>query len=76
MELDADCLHEARVENLERLAAALGVRLPPHKGDRRKYARQLVRLVLRGLDEDRRRQRRNNVPVMLGGALRPLAQAN
>jgi len=58
MELDADCLHEARVENLERLAAALGVRLPPRKGDYRKYARALVRLVLRGLDEDRRRTRR------------------
>ncbi len=76
MDLDADCLHEARVENLERLAAALGVRLPPHKGDRRKYARQLVRLVLRGLDEDRRRQRRNNAPVSLRAALPVVAQAN
>jgi hypothetical protein len=81
MELDADCLHEARVENLERLAASLGVRLPPRKGDHRKYARQLVRVVLRGLDEDRRRQRRN--PVKLGEAPRPpvatptrFAQAN
>jgi hypothetical protein len=64
MELDADCLHEARVENLERLAAALGVRLPPRKGDRRKYARTLVRLVLRGLDDDRRRQRRNQAPAL------------
>jgi|HubBroStandDraft_3_1064219.scaffolds.fasta_scaffold435067_1 hypothetical protein len=58
MDLTADCLHEARVENLERLAAALGVRLPPRRGgDHRKYARQLVRLVLRGLEDDRRRQR-------------------
>jgi hypothetical protein len=55
MELSADCLQEARVENLERLAAALGVRLPPRRGDRRKYARQLVRAVLRGLEQDRRR---------------------
>jgi len=59
MEIDADCLHEARVENLERLATALGVRLPPRKGDRHKYARTLVRVVLRGLEEDRRRQRRS-----------------
>ncbi len=58
MEIDADCLHEARVENLERLAAALGVRLPPRKGDYRKYTRQLVRVVLRGLEEDRRSQLR------------------
>jgi len=54
MELSADCLHEARVENLERLAASLGVRLPPHRGDHGKYARQLVRAVMRGLDQDRR----------------------
>jgi len=54
MELSADCLYEARVENLERLAAALGVRLPPRQTDHRKYARQLVRVVLRGLDQDRR----------------------
>jgi hypothetical protein len=55
MELSADCLHEARVENLERLASALGVKLPAHRGDRRKYARQLVRIVMRALDDDRRR---------------------
>ncbi len=59
MELDADCLLEARVENVERLALALGVRLPPYRGDHRKYARALVRAVLKGLDEDRRKQRRN-----------------
>jgi hypothetical protein len=57
MELTVDCLLEARVENLERLAAALGVKLPPRRGDQRKYGRQLVRAVLRGLEEDRRRQR-------------------
>jgi hypothetical protein len=55
MEIDAECLQEARVENLERLAIALGMRLPPRKGDRKKYARQLIRVVLRGLEEDRRR---------------------
>jgi hypothetical protein len=58
MEIDADCLQDARIENLERLAVALGVRLPPRRGDYRKYGRQLVRVVLRGLEEDRRRQRR------------------
>ena len=57
MELDADCLHEARVENLERLALALGVRLPPRQGRDRNYARKLVRAVLRGLEDDRRRNR-------------------
>lgn len=58
MEIDADCLHEARVENLERLAVALGVRLPPRTRDHRKYARTLVRVVLRGLEDDARRARR------------------
>jgi hypothetical protein len=57
MELDADCLYEARVENVERLALALGVRLPPRQGRDHQYARKLVRAVLRGLDEDRRRNR-------------------
>jgi hypothetical protein len=55
MELSTECLHEARVENLERLAAALGVKLPPRRGDRRKYARTLVRIVAKALQEDRRR---------------------
>ena len=55
MELDADCLLEARVENVERLALALGVRLPPRSAKDRQYARKLVRLVLRGLAEDRRK---------------------
>jgi hypothetical protein len=58
MDLSADCLHEARVENLERLAAALDVRLPPKKGDRRKYARALVRAVMQGLERDRQKARR------------------
>jgi hypothetical protein len=57
MEISVDCLHEARVENLERLATALGVRLPVQRGDRRKYARMLVRAVLRGLEQDRRQHR-------------------
>lgn len=55
MELDADCLLDARVENVERLALALGVRLPPRQAKDRQYARKLVRLVLRGLAEDRRK---------------------
>lgn len=57
MELDADCLLEARVENVERLATALGIRLPPRQGRDRQYARKLVRAVLRGLEEDRRKNR-------------------
>jgi hypothetical protein len=61
MELDVECLQEARVENLERLAVALGVRLPPRHGDRRKYARALVRAVMRGLEEDRRRAQAQQV---------------
>lgn len=55
MELDADCLREARVENVERLALALGMRLPPRHSNDRQYARKLVRLVLRALAEDRRK---------------------
>lgn len=54
MELDADCLLEARVENLERLALSLGVRLPPRQGRERQYARKLVRVLVRAIAEDRR----------------------
>jgi hypothetical protein len=57
MELDAECLYLAKVENLERLALALGVRLPAQRGDRRKYGRLLVRAVLKGLDDDKRKRR-------------------
>jgi hypothetical protein len=57
MDIDADCLLEARVENVERLAMALGIRLPPRQGRDRQYARKLVRAVLRGLEEDRRKNR-------------------
>jgi hypothetical protein len=60
MELDVDCLLEAKVENVERLALALGVRLPPQKGRDRQYARKLVRAVLKGLQSDRRRPRMVN----------------
>jgi hypothetical protein len=64
MEIDAECLQEARVENLERLAIALGMRLPPRKADGKKYARQLIRIVLRGLEEDRRRHRLDRRPLV------------
>ena len=50
MELDADCLYEARPENVERLARSLGVRLPPHRGRDMTYNRKLVRLVLKHLE--------------------------
>lgn len=52
MELDADCLYEARPENVERLARSLGVRLPPHRGRDLTYNRKLVRLVLKHLELD------------------------
>ena len=64
MDIDADCLYDARPENLERLALALGQRLPPRQGRDRQYTRKLVRTVLKGLDEDRRRSR----PARRGGA--------
>jgi hypothetical protein len=72
MDLSADCLQEARVENLERLAVALGVRLPPRGRDRRKYARQLVRAVLRGLEQDRLKQ---SPPALASKQSAPLALA-
>jgi hypothetical protein len=53
MILDATCLLEAKVENVERLAIALGLRLPPPKGNRSVYARKLVRLVLKHLQQER-----------------------
>jgi hypothetical protein len=55
MDLDADCLYEAKVENVERLAYALGVRLPPRHGRDTQYARRLVRAVLKGLQDDKRK---------------------
>ena len=57
MELDADCLYEARPENVERLARSLGVRIPPHRGRDVTYARKLVRLVLKHLELDALRAR-------------------
>lgn len=53
MMLDAECLLEAKVENVERLAISLGLRLPPYKGSRSTYARKLVRLVLKQLEQER-----------------------
>jgi hypothetical protein len=52
MRLDVDCLREAKLENLERLARSLGVRLPDRAG--RSYSRRLVRAVLKRLDEEQR----------------------
>jgi hypothetical protein len=53
MMLDADCLLEARLENVERLANALGLRLPPNRGNRVAYNRKLVRLILKHLEQER-----------------------
>lgn len=62
MMLDADCLYEAKLENVERLAQSLGVRLPPQAGSRIAYSRKLVRLVLKAmqasLPRNRERDRR------------------
>lgn len=57
MMLDAECLYEAKLENVERLAISLGVRLPPQQGSRIAYSRKLVRLVLKALDQPPRRER-------------------
>lgn len=57
MMLDAECLYEAKLENVERLAHSLGVRLPPKQGSRIAYSRKLVRLVLKALDQSPRRMR-------------------
>lgn len=59
MILDADCLLEAKVENVERLALALGLRLPPYKGSRIAYSRKLVRLVLKQIEQERYAAYRN-----------------
>lgn len=58
MELDFDCLREAKVENVERLAHALGVRLPVHKRhDQRAYTRELIRAVMQGIRRDAEKAR-------------------
>ena len=62
MDLDIDCLREAKIENVERLANSLGVKLPDRRRhDRRAYSRELVRAVMLGLRRDaegaRRRER-------------------
>ena len=57
MDIDAECLREAKTENLERLALALGVSLPEHARGDFGYARRLVRAVLKGLAADRRAHR-------------------
>jgi hypothetical protein len=57
MMLDAECLYEAKLENVERLAHSLGVRLPPQVGSRIAYSRKVVRLVLKALEQTSRRER-------------------
>ena len=57
MMLDAECLYEAKLENVERLAHSLGVRLPSQQGSRIAYSRKLVRLVLKALAQSPRRVR-------------------
>jgi len=57
MMLDAECLYEAKLENVERLAQSLGVRLPPQAGSRIAYSRKLVRLVLKAIQVSPQRER-------------------
>jgi hypothetical protein len=57
MMLDAECLYEAKVENVERLAQSLGVVLPSQQGSRIAYSRKLVRLVLKAIELSTRRER-------------------
>ena len=57
MMLDAECLYEAKLENVERLAQSLGVRLPPQAGSRIAYSRKLVRLVLKAMQLQQRPSR-------------------
>ncbi len=57
MMLDAECLYEAKLENVERLAQSLGVQLPPQQGSRIAYSRKLVRLVLKAMEQSPRRER-------------------
>jgi hypothetical protein len=57
MHLDVSLLRRARVENVERLAASLGVRLPrrpPTEGRyaRSEYTNQLISNVMRELRRD------------------------
>ena len=54
MIIDAECLRDAKVENLERLARALKIRLPRQKRGVQ-YSRALVRELLRGLERDAKR---------------------
>lgn len=55
MEITFDCLCECSVQNLERLAVALGGRIPRHKTRRvNVYTRELAREVLRRLYRDAR----------------------
>jgi hypothetical protein len=56
MHLDADCLREAKTVNLERLARALGIRLPDAPASK-SYGRRLVRAVLKGIRQDQDKAR-------------------
>jgi len=65
MMLDAECLYEAKLENVERLAHSLGVRLPPNDGSRIAYSRKLVRLVLKAIAQSPRRPRERDRQLYL-----------
>jgi hypothetical protein len=63
MDLDLECLREAKLENVERLGRALGLRLPEHKRqDQRAYARELIRVVMQGIRRDAEKGRRRRFP--------------
>ncbi len=58
MIIDAQCLYEARIENVERLATSLGLELPTHVCKDRAYTRKLIRIVIEKISKERRHDRR------------------
>lgn len=60
MDIDIECLRDAKIENLERLATSLGLRLPARKrAGESAYSRELVRQVAKGLRNDKAQQERS-----------------
>jgi hypothetical protein len=52
MELDAPLLRQAKIEDLARLAGALGVSMPMRTGNDIVYRRRLISAVLSGIRRD------------------------
>jgi len=60
MIIDAQCLYEAKIENVERLASALGLKLPFSPRKDRTYTRKLIKMVLDHMAKERRADRRRH----------------